>query len=274
MRVRLLGQPGVQGAACRGPRGHPRQQQPGDDHDRPGAGRSHLRRAAHTGGAGRHHRARASRCAAADGRRADRAEPGGRSARERHAREVQRRADRRVDSGDQGRRGPSVVQGRDARDRPRCAAERRRAIGGRSDRTWQDARVPARHPPVVHDGRHRRRHRLQRRRAPRSGRARHRAESGARNPDRGIGHRLEGIRARGDARLRRQLRRHLLDREHRSDGRPHRRQHHRRADSDAQRQGISADARRGAADHPPGRRRNRRLEHPVRGQPGQRPDDR
>jgi carbamoyl-phosphate synthase large subunit len=36
---------------------------------------------------------------------------------------------------------------------------------------------------------------------------------------RGIGHRLEGIRARGDARRRRQLRRHLLDRERRRDGR-------------------------------------------------------
>ncbi len=39
-------------------------------------------------------------------------------------------------------------------------------------------------------------------------------------------------------------------------------------------QGIPAHARRGAAHHPPGRRRDRRLEHPVRGQPGQRPDDR
>ena len=45
----------------------------------------------------------------------------------RHAREVQRRADRRVDRGDQDRRGPAAVQGRDARDRPRRAAERLRA---------------------------------------------------------------------------------------------------------------------------------------------------
>ncbi|MGC4084070.1 MAG: hypothetical protein QM736_18660 [Vicinamibacterales bacterium] len=60
--------------------------------------------------------------------------------------------------------------------------------------------------------------------APRS-----RAQPGARDPHRGVGHRLEGIRARGDARLRGQLRRHLLDREHRPDGRAHRRQHHRRA---------------------------------------------
>ena len=46
------------------------------------------------------------------------------------------------------------------------------------------------------------------------------------DPGRGVGHRLEGVRARGHARRRRQLRRHLLDREHRPDGRAHRRQHH------------------------------------------------
>ena len=132
----------------------------------------------------------------------------------------------------------------------------------------QDARLPAGHPSVVHARRRRRRHRLQHRRVPRSRRARPRAEPGPRDPDRGIGDRLEGIRARGDARRRRQLRRHLLDREHRSDGRAHRRQHHRGADPHAHRQGIPADARRGAPDHPQGRRRDRRIEHPVRGQPG------
>ena len=36
VRVRLLRHAGLQGAARRGPRGHPRQQQSGDDHDRPG----------------------------------------------------------------------------------------------------------------------------------------------------------------------------------------------------------------------------------------------
>ena len=70
--------------------------------------------------------------------------------------------------------------------------------------------------PVVHDGRRRRRHRLQHRGVPRTRRARDRHEPGARDPARGIGHRVEGIRARGDARRRRQLRRHLLDRERRS----------------------------------------------------------
>ena len=51
VRVRLLGHPGVQGAAGRGARGRAGQQQPGDDHDRPGDGRPHLRRAADAGDA-------------------------------------------------------------------------------------------------------------------------------------------------------------------------------------------------------------------------------
>ena len=45
----------------------------------------------------------------------------------------------------------------------------------------------------------------------------------ARGADRGIGARLEGIRDGGRARPRRQLHHRLLDREHRPDGRPHRR---------------------------------------------------
>ncbi len=99
-------------------------------------------------------------------------------------------------------------------------------------------------------------------------------EPGPRGAGRGVGDRLEGIRARGDARRRRQLRRHLLDREHRPDGRAHRRQHHRGAGADPDRQGIPADARRRAPHHPPRRRRDRRIEHPVRDQPGRWPDDR
>ncbi len=131
---------------------------------------------------------------------------------------------------------------------------------------------PVDHPAVVHDGRRRRRHRLQHRGVPRAGRARPRDEPGARDPDRRVGDRLERIRARGDARRGGQLRRHLLDREHRSDGRAHRRQHHRRAGADADRQGIPADARRRAPHHPARRRRDRRIEHPVRGQSERRPD--
>ena len=55
----------------------------------------------------------------------------------RHAREVQRQADRRLDRGDQDRRGPAAVQGRDARDRPRRAAQRRGHVAGRARPSWR-----------------------------------------------------------------------------------------------------------------------------------------
>ena len=131
-------------------------------------------------------------------------------------------------------------------------------------------RLPGHRPAVVHPRRRRRRHRLQHRRVPRGRRAGARSQPGPRGAARAVGHRLEGIRARGDARRRGQLRRHLLDREHRSDGRAHRRQHHGRAGAHAHRQGIPAHARRGAPDHPAGRRRDRRVEHPVCRQSGRR----
>ena len=51
-------------------------------------------------------------------------------------------------------------------------------------------------------------------------------------------HRLEGVRARGDARPRRQRGDRLLDREHRSDGRAHRRLDHGRAGDDAHRSRV------------------------------------
>ncbi len=60
-------------------------------------------------------------------------------------------------------------------------------------------------------------------------------QPGARGPRRGERARLEGVRARGHARPQRQLRRRLLHREPRPDGRAHRRQHHRRAGDDADR---------------------------------------
>ncbi len=274
MRVRLFGQPGVQGAARRRARSRARQQQPGDDHDRPGSGGSHLRRAAHTRDPGGDHRAGAPGRAAADRRRADRAQPGRRPRGGRHAREVPRRAHRRLDPGDQGGRRSAAVQGRHAGDRPRRPAKRPRAHAARGGRAGAVARLSDRDPPLVHARRRRRRHCVQHRGIPRAGRTRPRAEPGPRSADRRVGDRLEGIRARGDARRRRQLRRHLLDREHRSDGRPHGRQHHRRADPDADGQGISADARRRAEDHPPRRGRDRRVQHSVRRQSGQRPDDR
>ena len=110
-----------------------------------------------------------------------------------------------------------------------------------------------------------------RERVPRDRRARPRRLPDHRSADRGIGAGLEGIRDGGGARPQRQLHHHLLDREPRSDGRPHRRFDHHRAGADAHRQGIPDHARRldrGAARD---RRRDRRLERAVRGQSGRRP---
>ena len=65
----------------------------------------------------------------------------------------------------------------------------------------------------------------------------------------------------------RQRRHRLLDREPRPDGRAHRRLGHGRAADDALRRGLPGAPRRGRRDHPRGRRRVRRLEHPVRARP-------
>ncbi len=75
---------------------------------------------------------------------------------------------------------------------------------------------------------------------------------------------LEGVRAGGHARPGRQLRGHLLDREPRPDGGAHRRLDHRRPGPDAVRRRVPGHARRGVRLHPPGRGRDRRLQHPVR----------
>ena len=94
-----------------------------------------------------------------------------------------------------------LVPRRDARDRPRHAAQRGRAHAStRRSRAVADARLPGDHPPVVHAGRRRRRHRLQHRGVPRDRRARPEPEPGPRDPGRAVGDRLEGIRARGHAR--------------------------------------------------------------------------
>ena len=75
---------------------------------------------------------------------------------------------------------------------------------------------------------------------------------------------LEGVRAGGHAGPGRQLRRDLLDRERRPDGRPHRRLDHRGAGPDPVRRRVPADARRRLRLHPPGRRRDRWLQRAVR----------
>ena len=137
-----------------------------------------------------------------------------------------------------------------------------------------DIGLPAIIRPSFTHGRHRRRHRLQQERVHRDRRARHRRLADQRGADRGERARLEGIRDGGRPRQGGQLHHRLLDREHRSDGRAHRRFDHHRAGADADRQGIPDHARRldrGAARD---RRRDRRLERAVRDQSGRRAHDR
>ncbi len=97
---------------------------------------------------------------------------------------------------------------------------------------------------------------------------------GHRGAPRGVDPRLEGVRARADARHRRQRRRRLLDREPRPDGRAHRRLDHRGAGPHPHRPRVPAAARHRHRRHPRGRGRHRRLQHPVRGRPGGRPGHR
>src|SRR3989344_5316926 len=89
----------------------------------------------------------------------------------------------------------------------------------------------------------------------------------ARAVDRGIHHRLEGVRDGGGARPQGQLHHHLFDRKFRSHGRAHRRFDHGRAGTDADRQGIPAHAR--CLHRLPARDRRgyRWLERAVRHQP-------
>ena len=128
--------------------------------------------------------------------------------------------------------------------------------------------------PVLHPRRRRHRHRRRRRGARRAWPRRPRRQPHLRDPHRAVDRGVEGVRARGDAGPGRQLRGRLLDRELRPDGRPHRRLHHRGPGPDPVRRRVPAHARRRLRLHPPDRRRDRRVQHPVRGQPGRRRDGR
>ena len=149
VRVRLLGHAGVPRAARRGLPGHPRQLEPGHDHDRP-----RLRRRAPTSSRSTStsstqiiERERPD-ARAADARRPDRAQPGHGARRARACSSAYgRRADRRQRRGHRHRRGPRAVQGGDERDRPaRC---RRRASPTRSTRRSRSPSaigLPGHHP--------------------------------------------------------------------------------------------------------------------------------
>ena len=149
----------------RGLPGRPGQLEPGDDHDRSGVRRPHLRRAAHR----RDRRARSSsanartRCCRPSAGRpalnlAHRARRAGR------ARALRRRADRRQASTPSRRRRIASCS------RPRCSASAstvpRSGIAHTMDEARRAAardRPAADHPPVAHARRHRRQHRRDRR---------------------------------------------------------------------------------------------------------------
>ena len=221
------------------------------------------------------HRARAARRDAADGRRPDRAQPRGRSRERRHAREVRRRADRRVDRGDQGRRGSAAVQGRDAGDRPRRAAERPRA------HRWprrSSSRETLGFPLVI------------------------RPSFTLGGVGGGIAYNIEEFRELAERGLELSPVHEVLIEESVIGWKEFELEVMRDVADNfvvicsienidpmgvhtgdsitvapiltLTRQGIPADARRGAPHHPQGRRRDGRLEHPVRRQSGRRPDGR
>ncbi len=78
---------------------------------------------------------------------------------------------------------------------------------------------------------------------------------------------MEGVRARGDARRRRQRRHRVLDRERRPDGRAHGRFDHRGAAADAHRSRVPAHARRGDPGAARDRRRDGWFQRAVRRRP-------
>ena len=249
--------------------------EPGDDHDRPRVRRRDLRRAPRPGDGDADHRAGAPGRAAPHDRRPDRAEPRDRAPRRRGARPLRGRAHRRRAS----RRSTLPRTGRASRPRCRRSVSRVPAIGLAYgvDEALAVGRVVG-FPIIVRPsfilggggtGFARDEAELRGDRRARAGR-----EPGRRDPDRAVGARLEGVRARGDARRRGQRRGHLLDREPRSHGRAHRRLDHGRAGPDAHRRRVPADARRGVRVHPSHRRRHGRIEHPVRSRSDQRRDGR
>ena len=167
VRVRLLGRPSLPRAPRRGLSHRPREFESGDDHDGPGTRGRDLHRTDHAGVRDQNHRprtqgtpARPHGAAAHDGR-PDRAELRARSAQSRHAEKIRRRDDRRPARSDrQSRRPPAVPRG-DGKDRPRMPALAHRDDEGRSAGGNRSRRPARDHPPLVHAGRPRRRHRLQ-----------------------------------------------------------------------------------------------------------------
>ena len=174
-------------------------------------------------------------------------------------------------AGDAARGGPRPLQEGHARDRRRGAAVRAGPLARRGRGRPEGDRAAGRHPPVLHDGRLRRRGGQDPRGVPPDRPARAVRVPGARGPHRGVRRGLERVRARGHAGHRGQRHHRLLDREFRRDGRAHGRLDHRGAADDPLGPPVPGHARRGQGHHPQGRRRHRRLQHPVRRGPEERP---
>jgi carbamoyl-phosphate synthase large subunit len=186
---------------------------------------------------------------------------------------ARRRADRRQRRRDRARRRSRALRRRARRDRPRVRPRRLLPHRRRGPARRHVLGLPRDRPPLLHPRRHRRRRR------PRSCRARRDRARGIesqpdRDPRRGVRARLEGVRDRGHARSRRQLRVvcsienldpmgvHTGDSDHR---RPRAHPH---------RQGVSAPPRRLLRGRSPRSASHRRRQHPVRDQPRRRPPDR
>ena len=192
--------------------------------------------------------------AVADPGRADRAEHRDGAAPDRRAGQIRRGNDRRQRRRHRQGRRPRAVQGPDDRDRPR-----RSRIGAAT--TLDEARdsVGQYRPSRSSSGR-------RSRSAAPAAASPTTARNSRRSPNAAsmlspvseilIEESLLGWKEyemEVDARQDRQLRHHLLDRKLRSDGRAHRRLHHRRADPDADGQGIPDHARRLVRGHSRGR---------------------
>ena len=228
VRVRLFRHPGLQGPESRGLPHRPGQLQSGHDHDRSGAGGCDLCRADHARDRRQDHRrgthgaaGRQARAAADDGR-TDRTQYCACAREAGHPEGIRRRDDRRPRRGHPQGRGPAAVPRRDDEDRPGDAALDDGAQHGRGAGRPRPRQAAGDHPAVVHDGRHRRRHRLQQGRVHRDHRARARCLADDAGAGRGERARLEGVRDGGGPRPRGQLHHHLLDRERRPDGRAYR----------------------------------------------------
>ncbi len=247
--------------------------QSGDDHDRSGPRRRHLRRADHARDRRKDHRPREAGRAAPHHGRPDRAEHRDETGRQRRVGPARGRTDRRQSRRHRPRRGPAEIPRRHGRDRHRSRRVPPSPIRWRkpASRSPTPACPPSSGPRFTL-GRHRRRHCLQQGgvRADRQRRSRSLADH--RGADRRIHRRLERVRDGGRARSQRQLHHRLLDRERGSDGHPHRQLGHRGAGFDADGQRISTHAGRLDRLFAQDRRRYRRIERAIRAQPGRRAD--